>query len=180
MKNIVLLGMLLTNNAVFARGIPSSGNDINCNLEVSILSKFVPCSYGSECQLTTTQAAVRFQSLKGSLNQRLEGSVGVKEVRGFYEANGGPVSSTTQELVKLLVNADLNLEIDYSNPHFFAILSSKNDSESFNLILEKESDMSEGKRNSGPISNRVKLRSTNKPEEGIFGELHCFPSQEQN
>ncbi|MGZ3746664.1 MAG: hypothetical protein ACXWRE_04825 [Pseudobdellovibrionaceae bacterium] len=174
--SITILCLLLTSKMAFARPYPSTGNDINCNLEVYNISEFIPCDYEPSCGVSTSQVAVTFQSLKGSLKQRLKGTVSVKDIRGFHESNGGPISNATRQLMKLIAEADLNLEIDYSNPHLTAILSS-NDADSFNLHLIQDSDMSEGKRNSGVKSTLVKLKSTQNVKGGIFGQLSCSPTK---
>ncbi|MGZ3771855.1 MAG: hypothetical protein ACXWRZ_02640 [Bdellovibrio sp.] len=174
--SLAILCMLLTSKMAFARPYPSTGNDINCSLEVDDVSEFVPCPYEPSCAVTTSQVAVTFQSLKGSLKQHLTGTVGVKNIEGFHESNGGPISGPTKQLIALIAEADLNLEIDYVNPHLTAVLSSK-DPESFNLYLKQDSDMSEGRRNSGVKSTLVKLKSTNNVKGGIFGQLSCSPTK---
>ncbi|HEY8270428.1 MAG TPA: hypothetical protein VIG33_06025 [Pseudobdellovibrionaceae bacterium] len=176
-SRLTIIYFLLASSISLAKPFPSSGDNINCSLSVYDITIFAPCSYGPSCQIDKAQASVVFETLEGALDKHLNGSVSVKEIRGFREANGGPISKETQILIKLIQDAELRLEIDYNNPLFSANLWSESDSQNFKLSLKKRSDMSRGNRNNGPISELVKLKSNDSTEGGVYGQLSCSPSR---
>lgn len=168
---------LLAGSVSWARPFPSSGYNINCSLHVYDVKEFVSCPYGPHCMVNRAEATALFATLSGSLDEHLSGVLSVKEVRGYREANGGPVSVETQDLIKLISTANLRLEIDYSKPSFSAHLSSDTDSQNFDLSLKTMSDMSKGNRGTGPLSDLVKLKSNDSEVGGIYGQLSCSPSR---
>lgn len=179
-SGITLIGLLIACSVSLARPFPSSGYNIKCTLNVFDVSKFTDCSYGPSCPVNRAQASVRFETLNGSLEEPLSGFVSVKEIVGYHEANGGPISDETQALVKLMQTAELQLKINYIKPSFLANLWSASDPRYFNLTINETIDLSKGTRHNGPISDLVKLKSNDSVEGGIYGKLSCSPDREIN
>lgn len=174
------LHLLLFSALSFARPFPSTGQNINCSLDVKQVSGFTPCSYDDHCPIVKSEALVRFQTLTGDLSRSLNGSLHIKEVQGFREANGGPLSPSTIALVNYLKQQALELEINYiySEPRaqFSARLSSSNSPKEFKVEIKKLVDFKLGSRENGALSNFVKL-SNDPSSEGLFGHLYCSPEK---